>query len=90
VGFILRNKTSKKVVALSVKIANETEEGAVAMSGPYQISPNGHLSLEQDVPDVPAYVDFCAGVWKSAIIITNVSFADGSKWEFNESAGRQK
>ena len=86
---MLRNKTSKKVVALSVRIANETEEGAVGMSGPYQIRPNGHLILEQDVP---AYVDFCGDVWKHAIIVTNVSFADGSKWDYKERerAGSEK
>jgi hypothetical protein len=76
---MLRNKTSKKVVALSIRIGDES--GAVDMSGPYHISAKGFLTLEETVT---AYADFCNGVRKQPIVIQDVSFADGSKWEFNE------
>jgi hypothetical protein len=83
IKFTLRNKTSKEVVALSVRIANETVKGFADMGGPYRIKPKGYITLERDVP---AYADFCEGVWKDAIVITDVAFADGSKWEFKDPA----
>lgn len=79
--FTLRNKTSKKVVAISVRIGIEGLQGFTEMDGPYQIKPKGSLTLEQDES---AYGDFCQGVWKREIVIREVEFADGSKWEFKE------
>jgi hypothetical protein len=83
VKFTLRNKTSKKVVALSVRIGIEGPEGYTEMDGPYQIKPKGFLTLEQDDT---AYGDFCEGVWRREIVIRDVTFADGSKWQFKEPA----
>jgi hypothetical protein len=87
VEFTLHNKTPKNVIALSIKFANENEKGAVVMSGPYQIKPNGQLTLKEDVP---AYADFCAGVFKHTIVVTDASFADGSKWDFKEPSASGK
>jgi hypothetical protein len=64
IKFTLRNKTSKKVVAIRVRIGIEGLEGFTEMDGPYQIKPNGSLTLEQDDS---AYGDFCEGVWKREI-----------------------
>jgi hypothetical protein len=79
--FVLRNKTSKRVVALSVRIGDES--GSTEMAGPYHISAKGLVTLEETVT---AYGDFCNGVWKQPIIIRRVTFADGSEWEFKEPA----
>jgi hypothetical protein len=70
------------VVALSVRIGDKA--GFTEMDRPYHLEPKGNLTLEQSVA---AYGDFCNGVWKQAIVIRDVSFADGSKWEFKESVG---
>jgi hypothetical protein len=87
IKFTLRNKTSKKVVAIRVRISIEGLEGFTEMDGPYQIKPNGSLTLEQDDS---AYGDFCEGVWKREIVIREVEFANGLKWEFKEPAVSQK
>jgi hypothetical protein len=84
IEFKLRNKTSKKVVALSLRIGDEA--GAVTMAGPYEIRAKGYLALEESVS---AYSDFCDGIRKHAMVIEDVSFADDSKWEFKQS-GDQK
>ena len=78
VKFTLRNKTSKEVVAISVRIANETSQGLTEKSGRYLIKPKGSLTLEQDDT---AYGDYCEGVWRREIVVREVEFADGSKWE---------
>jgi hypothetical protein len=78
VRFALQNRTAKKVVAISVRFGIEGLKGLTEMAGPYQIKPKGSLTLEQDVS---AYGDFCDGVWKHEISVTEVSFADGSTWE---------
>jgi len=85
--FTLRNKTSKKVVTVSVRIAIEGLEGFTEMEGPYQIKPKGSLTLEHDDS---AYGDFCEGAWKREIVVREVEFADGSKWEFKEPAVSEK
>jgi hypothetical protein len=82
--FKLRNKTSKKVVGFTLRIA--ADEGATIMAGPYTIKAKGYLALEESVP---AYTDFCNGIWRYAMVIEDVDFADGSKWEFKQS-GNQK
>ena len=87
IKFTLRNKTSKKVVGISVRIGAEGVEGFTEMDGPYQIKPNGSLTLEQDDS---AYGDFCEGVWQSKITVREVEFASGSKWELKEPAVSQK
>lgn len=56
------------------------------MGGPYEIKPNGSLTLEQDDS---AYGDFCSGVWKREIVVREVEFADCSKWEVKEPHGKQ-
>jgi hypothetical protein len=84
VHFKLRNKTSKKVIALSARIGDES--GSHDFSGPYRIAPKGYLSLNQDFS---AYGDFCSGVRQHPMVIMDVHFADGSKWEFKQS-GDQK
>lgn len=86
IHFKLRNKTSKKVVALSMKIGNESVSGAVVLAGAHQIAPKGYLALEESVP---VYVDFCDGIWKHAMVIEEVDFADGSKWEFKQSGDQE-
>jgi hypothetical protein len=83
VKFTLRNKTSKEVVALSLRIDIEGQQGFSEREGSYRIKPKGFLTLEEDTS---AYVDFCAGVWKREIVVRDVTFADGSKWEFKEPA----
>ena len=50
------------------------------------IKPKGYLTHEDDVS---AYGDFCDGVWKRAMVIDEVHFADGSKWKLKHS-GNQK
>lgn len=87
IKFTLRNKTSKEVVFISVRIGIEGLEGSTEMEGPYQIKPKGSLTLEQDDS---AYGDFCNGVWRREIVITQVEFADGTKWEFKEPAVNEK
>lgn len=82
--FKLRNKTSKKVIALSVRIGDKS--GAAYFSGPYQIAPKRYLALEESIS---AYGDFCDGIWKNAMDIEEVDFDDGSKWELKQS-GNQK
>ena len=77
VKFMLRNKTSKKVVALSLRIGDET--GETDMAEPYEIAPKGRLTEEGDTT---AYADFCEGIRKQTMTIEEVHFADGSKWEF--------
>jgi hypothetical protein len=75
--FKLRNKTPKKVTALTVWIHNETITGEEDLSeGPIQ--PMGQLA-EEDA-SFPVYIDFCEGVWKHTMLIKDVGFADGSKW----------
>jgi len=86
IHFKLRNKTSKKVIALTVRFGNESVSGLVALAGAHQIAPKGYLALEETVP---VYGDFCDGIWKHAMVIEDVDFADGSKWEFKQS-GDQK
>ncbi|MCU1249483.1 MAG: hypothetical protein JWQ49_2512 [Edaphobacter sp.] len=76
IDFKLRNKTSKKVIGLWMRIGDES--GAVDFSGPYQIKPKGYLTHEESVA---AYSDFCEGIRKHPMVIEEVSFADGSKWE---------
>lgn len=84
VRFILRNRTSKKVIWLSMKISMiENGPGEVDTMGPYQIEPKGLITQEQSVT---AYGDFCQGISKHAMLIDGVHFADGSKWEFKEAA----
>jgi hypothetical protein len=83
VKFTLRNKTSKEVVALSVRIDIEGQQGFSERDGPYRIKPKGFLTLEEDTS---AYKDFGAGVWKREIVVRDVTFADSSKWEFKEPA----
>jgi hypothetical protein len=85
IKFKLRNKTSKKVVALSVTIGDKS--GFAGMSGPYELEAKGQISLEQTVA---AYGDFCRGPFKDAMVVTDVSFADGSKWQFKEPAGGER
>ena len=41
------------------------------------------VGMEED--GVAAYTDFCTGIRKHAMIIEEVHFADGSKWEFKQS-----
>jgi hypothetical protein len=79
IKFVRRNKTSKKVVALCIRIGDES--GAEDMSGPYNISSKGLLTIEENAA---ANVDSCGRVRKQPIVIQDVSFADGSKWEFKE------
>jgi hypothetical protein len=86
IKFTLRNKTSKKIVAISVRISLEDLEGLTDMVGPYEIKPNGSLTLEQDDS---AYGDFCSGVWKREIVVREAEFADGSKWKIKEPHGKQ-
>ncbi len=83
IKFTLRNKTSKNVAAISVRIGSEGLKGFSEMDGPYAIKPGGTLTLEDDVP---AYGDFCAGVWRSELVVREVEFADGSKWELKDPA----
>jgi hypothetical protein len=80
ISFTLRNRTSKKVIWLNVRIGDDS--GAVYMSGPYEIEPKGDLTLKEDVA---AYADFCDGIRKHAMVIEEVHFAGGSKWEFKQS-----
>ena len=81
VKFTLRNKTSKKVIALSLRIGDET--GETDMAGPYQIEPKGHLAEEAGTT---AYADFCKGIREQTMTIEEVHFADGSKWESKQRA----
>ena len=85
--FTLRNKTSKRVVGISVRISSDGLEGFTEMEGPHQIKPKGSLTLEMDDS---AYGDFCQGVWKREIAVREVKFADSSKWEFKEPAVSEK
>ena len=87
IKFTLRNKTAKKIVAISVRIGIEGVQGFTEMEGPYEIKTKGSLTLEEDVP---AYGDFCEGTWKREIVVRGVEFADGSKWEFKELAVSEK
>jgi hypothetical protein len=84
IDFKLRNKTAKKVIGLRMRIGDES--GATDWGGPYQIEPRGYLAHEEDVS---AYGDFCAGIRKHPMVVVDVSFADGSKWEL-KSPGNQK
>jgi len=81
VEFKLRNRTLKKVVGLTLRIGDD--EGATVMAGPYTIKAKGYLALEESVP---AYADFCNGIRRHAMVVEDVSFADGSKWQFKEPA----
>jgi hypothetical protein len=88
VHFRLRNKTSKKVIALRATIGDES--GAIDFGGPYQIAPKGYIALDQGFS---AYGDdFCDGVRQRAlaIAISEVDFADGSKWKFKQSGDGKK
>ena len=76
--FTVRNKTSRKVLMLSIRIGMEASDGATEMAGPYEIKPKSAITLEQDDS---AYGDFCQGLWKRYIVVTQVKFADGSKWK---------
>jgi hypothetical protein len=80
IAFKLRNRTAKKVVGFTLRIGDD--KGAVVMAGPYTIKAKGYLPLEESVA---AYADFCEGIWRHAMVIEDVDFADGSKWEFKES-----
>jgi hypothetical protein len=82
--FKLRNKTAKKVIGLWMRIGDES--GSVDSTLPYQIEPKGYLAHEESVS---AYSDFCAGIRKLPMVVMEVSFADGSKWEL-KSPGNQK
>jgi hypothetical protein len=85
IKFKLRNRTSKKVVALSVTIGDKS--GFAGMSGPYELEAKGQISLGETVA---AYGDFCRGPFRHAMVVNDVSFADGSKWEFKEPAGSER
>jgi hypothetical protein len=89
IKFTLRNKTSKKVVAISIRIGmgDDRLKGFTEMGGPHHIKPKGSLTLEMDDS---AYSDFCEGIWKRDIVVRDVEFADGSKWEFKEPTGSEK
>jgi hypothetical protein len=64
------------------------ESGAIYMAGPFEMKPKGYYALEESVS---AYGDFCDGVKKSAIVINEVDFADGSEWKLKDSGnGRIK
>jgi hypothetical protein len=52
-------------------------------SAPYQMEPKRQISEEQSTT---AYADFCEGVSKNEMVVQEVDFADGSKWEFKEPA----
>lgn len=84
IKFTLRNKTSKKVVALGLIIGDKS--GSSGMSGPYELDAKGQISLEETVP---AYGDFCSGLFKDAMVVEHVSFADGTTWEFKQPAGSE-
>jgi hypothetical protein len=79
ITFELRNRTSKKVIGLRMRIGDE--RGEVDFSGPYEIKPKGHLAQEQSI----AVGGDCERVNKNAIIVVVVSFANGSKWESKQS-----
>jgi hypothetical protein len=68
VKFMLRNNTSKKVVALSLRIGDET--GETDMAGPYEIEPKGQLAEEVDTT---AYADFCEGIREKTMTIEEVN-----------------
>ncbi len=68
-SFTLRNKTSKKIHALFVN------QGL----GEGPIDPKGKITENDEVYE--AYNDFCEGTTKHTIFISEVNFADGSKWE---------
>lgn len=83
--FKLRNKTSKKVRALIIWFHNETVPGEVWLgAGPIQ--PKGQRTVE-DAGFSP-YGDFCEGTWKQTMLVEEVDFADGSKWEFKQRANQ--
>lgn len=81
VKFTLRNKTSKQVIAIGVRIRDEELEGAIETGGPHRIEPKGTITFEMDDT---AYGDFCEGVRKSEIAVTEVKFADGSQWQLGQ------
>lgn len=87
IKFALRNRTSKKIVQLGVKIGSKEEQGSIEMEGPYEVKPKGYITLELDAS---AYADFCQGVSKGVLVVDHVHFADGSKWEFQQSTGAEK
>ena len=82
--FKLRNKTSKKVIALSMRIGDSS--GFEDRGGPYEIEPKGEIPIEEGAT---AYGDFCSGALKNSMVIMDVSFSDGSKWTFKEPAGSE-
>jgi len=85
IKFTLRNKTSKKVVALSVRIGDAA--GSTEMSGPYELGPKRHISFEKT--EVPAYFDFCDGRFKNGMVVDWVSFVDGTTWALKEPASSE-
>jgi hypothetical protein len=85
IKFKLRNNTSKRAVALSVRIGNES--GTAEMSGPFELEAKKQISIEETVA---AYGDFCGGLFKDAMVVKDVSFADGSGWEFKKPVGNDR
>jgi hypothetical protein len=83
--FKLQNKMSKKITALTVWTHNETVAGEHLL-GEGPIAPKGELT-ETD-SGFSAYGDFCEGMYKQRMLIEDVDFADGSKWEFKPTADK--
>ncbi|MGB9491504.1 MAG: hypothetical protein WCA92_13660 [Terriglobales bacterium] len=86
IDFRLRNNSVKKVIWLSMAITIAGQPGGVYWSGPYVIKPRGYLAHEYSVS---AYGDVCGGVWKHAMIIQEVHFADGSEWKVKQSGNHK-
>lgn len=86
-SFKLRNKTSRKIAALTVWTHNETVAGEHFL-GEGPIAPKGEL-IEKD-SDFSGYGDFCEGRYRETMLIEEVNFADGSKWEYKPGADQKQ
>jgi hypothetical protein len=75
VSFKLKNQTTKKVSAFTVRFYTET--GSVEYSTGAAMDPGADVEGKEHLSRYPY---FCDGVAKNKFVVTSVSFADGTEW----------
>lgn len=75
VTFKLKNRTSKKVSAFTVRFYDQG--GSVEYSAPHAIEPGGAIDEKETLS---RWVYFCDGVTRNKVVVDSVSFADGTEW----------
>jgi len=75
VSYKLKNRTSKKVSAFTVRF--DTKGGGVEYSAPHGIEPAASVEEKETLS---RWTYFCDGAMKHKFVVVSVSFADGTEW----------